>query len=141
MIRPSLVDWSVICAVALWTAGCSAGNDTASLKELHRVRSGNLDVVVLSQNDSVRQGTDNVFVEFRSASDSQLVDVGDVKASATMPMAGMAPMVGNIDVRPTDTGGRYGLTTNLSMAGDWRIAIEWNGPAGRGSASVATSAQ
>ena len=105
------------------------------------MRAGNLDVVVLSPNATVRQGADTVFVEFRSATDNQLVDVGDVRASATMPMAGMAPMAGSVDVRRTDTSGRYALATNLSMAGDWRIEIAWNGPAGTGSASVSTSAQ
>ena len=131
----------VLALIAVFTVACSSSGDPTNLKELHRVKSGNLDVVVLSENDAVRQGADNIFVEFRSASDNQLVDVGDVRASATMPMAGMAPMVGNIDVRPTDTDGRYVLATSLSMVGDWRIGLEWDGPAGRGSASVSIAAQ
>jgi hypothetical protein len=139
MIRLFLRSPCVLIVMTL-AAACSASDAPTDLKELHRVRSGNLDVVVLSPNDAVRQGADRIFVEFRSAMDGQPVDVGDVRATATMPMAGMAPMVGKVDVQPTDISGRYALTTNLSMAGDWRVEIEWNGPAGAGSASVSTSA-
>jgi hypothetical protein len=141
MIRSLWLSTRVLVIAATVTVACSPSGAPTDLKELHRVQSGNLNVVVLSSNDSVRQGTDTIFVEFRSASDNQLVDVGDVRASATMPMAGMAPMVGNVDVEPTGTAGRYSLTTSLSMTGDWQVAIEWNGPAGSGSASVSTSAQ
>jgi hypothetical protein len=141
MIQSWLRVTCVLVVMATAAVACSSPGDPGGLKELHRVRSGNLDVVILSVNDSVRQGMDNVFVEFRSAADNRLVDVGNVRASATMPMAGMAPMVGNVEVEPTDTGGRYSFTTNLSMAGDWQVAIEWKGPAGSGSTSVSTSAQ
>ena len=120
---------------------CGPGEQPESLRELRRVRSGNLDVVLLSANDALRQGKDSFIIEFRSAKDGQLTDGGDVRASATMPMAGMAPMNGSIEVRRTDTNGRYSVTTDLSMAGDWRIAVEWDGPSGRGSAMLSTSAQ
>ena len=106
-----------------------------------RVRSGSVDAALLSPNHVLRQGKNTFFVEFRSTAYGQLVDVGDVRASATMPMAGMPPMSGAVDVRPTDTKGRYSVTSQLSMAGDWRIGIEWNGRAGRGSAALSASAQ
>jgi hypothetical protein len=95
----------------------------------------------LSPNDALRQGKDTFVLEFRSAADGQLADVGDVRANATMPMAGMAPMAGSVEVRPTDTKGRYSMATDLSMAGDWRIGVEWGGPAGTGSAVLSTSVQ
>jgi hypothetical protein len=121
--------------------GCSRASEPESLKELRRIRSSDLDIVLLSPNEAVRQGKDTFFVEFRSATDGRLVDVGDVRASATMPMAGMAPMVGAADLRATDTPGRYSVTSDLSMAGDWQIGVQWNGPAGQGSVVLATSAQ
>lgn len=120
---------------------CVRGSEPTNLKELQRVRSANLDVVLLSPNDAWRQGKDTFFVEFRSVADGQLVDVGDVRASATMPMAGMAPMTSVVDVGATEAQGRYSVTTDLSMTGDWRVGIEWNGPAGHGSATLSTSAQ
>jgi hypothetical protein len=104
------------------------------LKELARVRSGAIDVVLLSEKSALGRGKDTATIEFRSA-DGQLVDVGTVMGSATMPMAGMAPMVGGMAVQPTPVAGRYRASSDLSMAGDWKLNVEWSGPAGTGSAS------
>ena len=128
----------LIAACPLLTA---CGAEPANLKELRRVRSGSVDVVLLSPRDVLRQGNDTFFVEFRSTADGRLIDVGDLRASATMPMAGTAPMSGAVDVQPTDMKGRYSVDSNLSMAGDWRIGLEWNGGAGRGSAALSAPAQ
>ena len=132
--------------VALLFAGplasaCGRDVPPENLRELRRVRSGSVDVVLLSPNDALRRGKDTCFVEFRSVADGQLTNAGDVRANATMPMAGMAPMAGRVEVRPTPTDGRYSVSTDLSMAGDWRFEIEWDGPTGRGSAVLSTSAQ
>ena len=140
MKRRALLRLAVLLACPPLTA-CGPDAQPESLKELRRARSGSLDVVLLSPGDALRQGKDTFVVEFRSAVDGQLTHVGDVRANATMPMAGMAPMAGSIEVRSTETNGRYSGTTDLSMAGDWRIGLEWDGPAGRGSAVLSTSAQ
>ena len=107
---------------------CGAGRD-AQLTELERVKSGTLEVVLLSDHDALRHGKDYFVIEFRS--DTGAVDVGTVKATASMPMAGM-PMFGRIDVQRSDVPGRYAATGEFSMAGRWRIAVEWDGPEGTG---------
>ena len=123
------------CLFALVTAAaCGKKSDTASFKELHRSRSGQLEIVLLSEQDSVRHGKDSFVVEFRRA-DGSLTDVGTVQVNATMTMSGMAPMLGGTEVHPSDTKGRYTVNTDLSMAGSWRFTVEWDGPAGRGSTS------
>jgi hypothetical protein len=129
--------WALV-AVALITAAC--GQD-GELKEIERQTSGNVEVVLLSRNDAIRQQNDTCVIEFRSVGSRELVDVGDVRGTATMPMAGMAPMAGGVDIKPTATKGRYEALISLSMAGDWRISFEWDGPAGRGSVSISTAAQ
>ncbi len=91
-----------------------------------------VDVVLLSPRDAIRHGKDAFVIEFRAASEGTLVDVGTVKGNATMPMAGM-PMLGRIDVTRTNVAGRYEASSDLSMAGTWRMAIEWNGPMAQGS--------
>ncbi|HEV8316176.1 MAG TPA: FixH family protein [Vicinamibacterales bacterium] len=123
------------CLLALVTAAaCGKRSDTASLKELHRSRAGELEIVLLSGQDAVRHGKDSFVIEFRRA-DGSLTDVGTVRVNATMPMAGMAPMLGGTEVHPSDVKGRYTVTSDLSMAGSWRFIVEWDGPAGRGSTS------
>jgi YtkA-like len=51
-------------------------------------------------------------------------------------MPGMAPMFGGCMVTPTATKGRYDVASDFGMAGTWRLQIAWNGPAGRGSATL-----
>jgi len=51
-------------------------------------------------------------------------------------MPGMAPMFGECLVTPSPIKGRYEVASDLGMAGTWRLQIAWDGPAGKGSASL-----
>ena len=132
--------WSVIFIMAAAAAGCSRAADTTNLTELQRVRSGTVDVVLLSPRDALRHGKDTFFVEFRSTPDGTLIDAGNVRATANMPMPGMA-MFGNIEVQPTSVPGRYAANSEFEMAGTWRMAIEWDGPSGKGSVTFSGTVQ
>ena len=96
------------------------------------VRTGDLDVVVLSPSGALRTGRNTFTIEFRRAGTETLVDAGRVRASANMTMPGMA-MSGNLQIMPSAVPGRYGATAEFGMAGAWQMGIEWDGPAGRGS--------
>jgi hypothetical protein len=127
---------AMVMAAALSAAGCGGGA-SAPLTQLESVKSGGLQVVLLADHEALRHGKDVFVFEFRSESGA-LVDVGAVKASASMPMPGM-PMFSTIDVQRTDVPGRYAATGEFSMAGRWRITVEWGGPAGTGSVSFSGS--
>ena len=116
---------------------CSRG--AAKLNELQKVKSGSLDVVILSPRDALKHDKDDFIVEFRS-SDGQLVDVGNVRASASMSMSGV-PMLGSVAVQRTDVPGRYRADGEFSMAGTWRVTIEWGGPAGNRSVTFPGAVQ
>lgn len=138
MIRRLRVGLGALMALLVASiGGCSAG--TANLTELQKVRAGNIDVVLLSPRDALRHGKDDFVLEFRSA-DGKLVDAGAVRATATMPMAGM-PMFGTIGVQRTADPGRYRASGEFSMAGTWRLGIEFDGPAGKGSITLAQGIQ
>jgi len=124
---------TVICAAAV---GCSVIPGTSQLKQLQRVQSGGLNIVLLARNEALKMGKDEAVLEFRRGLDNQLIDVGTVKVNASMPMAGMSPMLGGVVVMPGDAAGRYTVQTDLTMAGSWRLTVEWQGPAGRGMASL-----
>jgi hypothetical protein len=128
--------WSVVLLVAALQLAC--GGASEKLTELQRVKSGTLDVVLLSPRDAIRHGKDTFVIEFRSG--GNLVDVGSVRATANMPMPGMA-MFGNIDVQRTDLAGRYTANAQLEMAGSWRVRLEWDGPQGKGSVAFAGTVQ
>ena len=124
---------------ALLLTACGRGDQAVPLKELQRAHSGSLDVVMLSDSDTLHQGKGTLVVEFRDGA-GKLVDVGMVMVNATMTMPGMAPMFGDNSVKPPDTKGRYEVATDLGMAGTWRFTVEWDGPAGRGSVSMPATA-
>lgn len=133
--------WTLMVAfmMALMLVACG-GSGSAKLTEVQRVRSGMFDVVVLSPHDAWKHGKDVLIIEFRSASNGNLVDVGDVRGSASMSMAG-TPMLGSIDVKRGDQPGRYTADTQLDMAGTWRLTLEWKGPTGEGAAAFSGNVQ
>jgi hypothetical protein len=112
--------------LSLFTDGCGTDDH---LKEIQRKKAGDVDVVLLSRDGLVHQKSD-LTVEFRKPSDGELIDVTHVRASATMPMPGMAPMFGTIDIRPSGTAGRFFFQGALEMAGSWRVTFSWEGPGG-----------
>lgn len=127
-------------AFAMMATGCGGAGES-NMTEQQRLKSGTMDVVVLAPREGLKHGRDTFLIEFRSTSNGSLVDAGnDVRASATMPMPGM-PMFGNIDVQRTDVAGRYRAVGEFSMAGAWRMTIEWNGTNGRGSVTFTGTVQ
>jgi hypothetical protein len=104
------------------------------------VRSGDLAIDVRTQDGTLRQGRNTFTIEFRRQGNDSLVDAGTVRASANMAMPGMV-MSGGVQVTPSGVPGRYIATGSFGMAGAWQMAIEWDGPAGRGSVSFQGSVQ
>jgi hypothetical protein len=136
-VREAVVAVVAVALLGSIVAGCS--REGPKLTELQRIKSGVLDVVLLSPRDALRHGKDDFVIEFRAA-DGKLVDVGDVRSTASMPMSGM-PMFGSVNTQRTDTPGRYRAESDLSMAGTWRLGTEWNGPAGKGAVTFSGTVQ
>jgi len=129
--------------LALWKnfGSRSPSSDAVSAANVVRtIRSGNIDVVLLSPTGVLRQGRNTFTIEFRSADRGTLVDAGSVRASANMPMPGMV-MSSGLRVQPTGTPGRYRGSAEFGMAGAWQMTIDWDGAAGRGSASFEGAVQ
>jgi len=98
---------------------------------VQQIRSGDLTIVLLSPAGALHMGRNAYVFEFRRANGA-LIDVGAVRSSANMAMPGMV-MSGGVEVSRTTVPGRYQATAEFGMAGAWKMAIEWDGPAGRGS--------
>ena len=130
--------WSWV-AVLVTVAAAGCGKAGGTLTELQRVKSGQLDVVILSSHGAITHGQDSFVIEFRSP-DGTLVDVGDVKATATMPMPGM-PMFGSLDVKKGATPGRYDVDAKFDMGGTWRTTIQWQGAAGPATVTFSRNVQ
>ena len=110
--------------MTLLVISCRKG-DSSNLKSIKVVHAGAYTVSILSDTGTMKQGSTTYTLEFRTAADNQLVDVGTVEVAPVMDMSGMAPMMGKADVKPTGTPGRYEVQGNLSMSGLWRVTVKF----------------
>jgi Cu(I)/Ag(I) efflux system membrane protein CusA/SilA len=131
---------AAIVAAVVWrnVAGSSRAN-TAAGQVVQRVNATGIQISLLSPTGTLHQGRNVFTIEFRSA-EGRLVDVGGVRASGNMPMPGMA-MSSGLQVQPTDVAGRYQAAAEFGMAGGWHMAIEWDGPAGKGTVNFEGAVQ
>ncbi len=122
----------------LGPGGADSGRSGAETP-IQTVRSGELVITLMSADGTL--GRSGPFeIEFRSAATGELVDVGVVRAAASMAMPGMA-MTGGVEVEPTREAGRYRARGSYGMSGGWQMTLEWEGPAGRGSVSFEVNVQ
>ena len=134
---------AVASLVAWQLGGRRGGNEAISQADaavVQTVRSGDLAIDIRAPAGALRQGRNTFTIEFRREGRGGLVDVGTVRASANMTMPGMV-MSGGLQVARNGVPGRYIVTGSFGMAGAWQMAIEWDGPAGRGSVSFQGSVQ
>ena len=104
--------------MGLTLVACSSSGGS-ELKQLSQQRVGDYVVSLLSESGQLKQGPNKYVMEFRKASDNQLVDVGEVKLNSQMPMPGMAPMISGASATPSSTPGRYNVESNFGMRGMW----------------------
>jgi len=91
-------------------------------------------VVLLAPAAALRQTRNYCTVEFRRATDQQLVEVGSVSVHTSMRMDG-EPMNGFVTEPKRVAPGRYEVEMVLAMDGNWQITIEWAGTRGNGTAT------
>jgi YtkA-like len=97
-------------------------------------------VTLSNPEGQLRTGSNRFRIEFRSAATNEPVDVGTVQLAASMTMPGML-MNGPTTITPTGQPGVYDAAGDFGMSGSWQMTIEWNGPAGRGSAAFEGNVQ
>ena len=134
VLAGALLALALAAAVGWMLLAPDGEGDTAGQAVVAVVPSGDIDVTVLAPDGALKQGSSVFTIEFRRRGGSELVDVEDVRARATMNMTSMV-MPGNLVLTPTGVDGRYQVTAEFAMAGTWRLVIEWTGAAGRATAS------
>ena len=145
--RPRWVPAAVVLVIAIAAGGWWLRERTSAAPQpepagavLQTVRSGDLAITLSNPTGELRQGANNFRIEFRSARTNAPVNVGDVRLNAAMAMAGMT-MAGTTTVTPGEGPGVYEAKGDFAMSGSWDMTLEWNGPAGRGSAAFKGSVQ
>jgi hypothetical protein len=117
--------------LAMLTVACGRTPSTPPLIEVHRARSGEVEVVLFAPTDALKQTRNYCTLEFRAGADRHLVDVGTVTVQTTMTMQG-EPMTGATTDPKRVAIGRYTVEMVLAMTGTWGISIAWDGPEGKG---------
>jgi copper/silver efflux system protein len=95
-------------------------------RAVRTVTAGDLSASLRSESGMLARGRDRFWIEFRDAQ-GRLVDVGDVRLSATMAMPGMV-MSGGIEVLRTSIAGRYLASGEFQMSGVWQMTLQWSAP-------------
>jgi Cu(I)/Ag(I) efflux system membrane protein CusA/SilA len=150
--RQSAVPWKpIVATLAVIIAAAMAillgrparesggADEPAAGQVVQQVNAGGVEISLLSPTGTLHQGRNVFTIEFRSA-DGRLVDAGSVRASGNMPMPGMV-MSSGLQVQRTQVVGRYQASAEFGMAGAWHMAIEWEGPSGKGSVNFEGAVQ
>ena len=112
----------VVLGITLAACNSSSGSNSGpELKQIAQQRVGDYAVTLLSESGQLKQGKNKYTLEFRKATDNQLVDVGEVKLSSRMPMPGMSDMLGGASATPSGTPGRYTVESDFEMRGKWNF--------------------
>lgn len=138
LIRNLSVAALVLSAVAATGCGSASAPATTATKEITSQRAGDLTLFLQSESGELAQGQNRFVVAFRSA-DNQPVDPGKVTIGASMAMPGMAPMVAEMELKPSGTPGAFEASGDFKMSGAYVFEVRWDGPAGKGSSSFTTS--
>ncbi|MBA3354151.1 MAG: FixH family protein [Blastocatellia bacterium] len=133
----------IVATFAIFIVACGSGGDPASAgKSIKSGPAGNNLTVTLSNSDGVlRKGNQNFTLTFADAS-GKPVDVGSVSLNFFMPaMGSMSAMNSQSTFTTTSTPGAYAGKADVEMAGEWQAQITYEGPAGKGKATLPITAQ
>ena len=141
--RPGLLNVTITAAVVVATAAAwwivERPGTAPAERVVTSVRAGGTTATLRSESGRLTRGRNQFYIEFRDASGA-LVDAGDVRLTATMPMPGMV-MSGGVGVLRTSRPGRYLAAGEFAMAGVWQMTLQWSGTAQPGSISFQGSVQ
>jgi hypothetical protein len=139
-----LIVISLLGAFTVLAAACGGGStgDAAAGKSIKSGPAGNNLTATISSADGVlRKGKQDFKLAFTDAS-GKPVDVGAVSLNFFMPaMGSMSAMNSPTTFTTTGTPGIYQGKADLEMSGEWQAQITYEGPAGKGKATLAITAQ
>ena len=133
---------SLISAFLLSAAACGSKSGNEPGKVIKSGSAGNnLTVELSNTNGLLKHGNEEFYLTFKDPA-SKPVDVGAVALNFYMPAMGTMPaMKKAVTLTTTATPGVYLGKTNLEMAGEWQAQISYEGPAGKGQATIPITAQ
>lgn len=132
-----------IAIFGVFALACGTASNSASAgKPIKSGPAGNNLTATISNGDGVlRKGMQSFTVSFADAS-GKPVDVGAVSLNFFMPaMGSMSAMNAPTTFTTTGTPGVYSGKADIEMTGEWQAQITYEGPAGKGKATLPITAQ
>ncbi|MDI1242737.1 MAG: FixH family protein [bacterium] len=138
---------SLLALIAIAGAACGSGSQPTTEnpvigKVIKTGPAGNgLTVTLSSDTGTLKSGEQEIYLAFTDAS-GKPVDVGSVSFNNRMPaMGSMAEMNNAATLTTTGTPGVYRGKIDVEMAGEWQSQIAYEGPAGKGKATLSVTAR
>ncbi len=137
-----LVAILLIGIAAFLAVGCGSSSPGSGGKTIKSGPAGNNLTVSLSNADGMlHKGKQDFMLTFADGT-GKTVDVGAVSLNFFMPaMGSMAAMNNPATFTTTSTPGVYAGKVDIEMGGEWQAQITYDGPAGKGKANLAITAQ
>ena len=136
------ISLAVIALAALLVACGSSQQGSSTGKVIKSAPAGNGLTVSLATSDGVLKHGNSEFTLTFADSSGKPVDVGAVALTFHMPQMGtMAEMKDQATFTTTAIPGVYNGKAQIQVAGEWQTKITYEGPAGRGQATFAITAQ
>lgn len=131
-----------ILTISLFGVACSSGAGTApSGKPVKSGPVGNLTATISNSDGVLRKGKQTFTLTFADNS-GKAVDVGAASLNFFMPaMGSMSAMNSPVTLTTTSTPGVYSATADIEMSGEWQAQVKYEGPAGKGNATLPITAQ
>ena len=96
---------------------------------------GDVVVTVLAATGAWTTGDNRFVLEFDSAPQKRLIDVGAPTLTATLPSASSRPLRAPARLERADVPGRYVGAITLPHAGEWSVTVSWGGADSKRSAT------
>jgi hypothetical protein len=129
-----------IISIVIFAAACGSGSASAG-KAIKTGQAGNLTVTLANADGVLKKGKQTFTLTFADSA-GKPVDVGSASLNFFMPaMGSMAAMNNPATITTTSTPGVYSAAADIEMGGEWQAQIKFDGPAGKGSANLAVTAQ
>ena len=130
-------------AAAAFALACGSGGGSATTGKA--IKSGsvgnNLTVTISSSDGVLHKAKQDLTVTFADAS-GKAVDVGAASLNLFMPaMGSMSAMNIPATLTTTSTPGVYSANANIGMSGEYQAQVKYDGPAGKGNATLPITAQ
>jgi hypothetical protein len=119
---------TVLLACPLLWLSCS--KQPSALTQIQQQHSGEYIVTLLNDTGALKQRSNKLTLEVRSAASNELADVTNLQIQTSMRMPGMGPMFGNVSSTRQVAPGRYDFDADFSMAGQWTFLVTFD-PKGR----------